>query len=196
MEKPLGISPSQTVGPFFHYGLTPGEAGYAAPDTLTRSAVSQGHAGLRISLAGRVLDGQGAPVPDAMIELWQADSDGRYDHVLPNPVRGSNSFRGLARTATSAEGLYRFETLKPGPVRDEIGIQAPHLALTVFARGLLIHLFTRAYFADEPANASDPVLALVPEARRSTLIARVESPGQYRHDIRLQGEDETVFFAL
>lgn len=196
MEKSLGISPSQTVGPFFHYALTPGEAGYAFPNTLTRNAAGEGGAGLKILISGRVLDGQGAPVPDAMIELWQADSDGRYDHALPNPARGSNSFRGLARTATSGDGHYRFETLKPGPVRDQIGIQAPHLALTVFARGLLIHLFTRAYFADESANASDPVLALVPEARRSTLIARLESPGQYRHNIRLQGEDETVFFAL
>lgn len=163
-------------------------------------------------MEGRVFDGAGDPVPDAMIEVWQADADGRYDHPS---ARGADegpapAFHGFARLGTDAAGRFRLGTVKPGPVpgRDNAR-QAPHLNLAVFARGLLNHLFTRVYFSDEPeANAVDPVLGAVEPARRSTLVAVLEgaagAPGvrrdppspplAFRFDLRLQGAEETVFF--
>ncbi len=191
-----GQTPSQTVGPFFAYGLT--------PELYGRSPIADGRVapreapGEHILLTGRVLDGEGAAVPDAMIELWQADSRGRFAHPLGG---GGADFHGFGRTGTDEEGRFRFATVKPGPVPAADGRpQAPHLSLIVTARGLLNHLFTRVYFADEAeANAADPVLAVVPGERRGTLIAsREETPGGpvYRLDIRLQGENETVFFDL
>jgi protocatechuate 3,4-dioxygenase alpha subunit len=147
-----------------------------------------------------VLDGTGAPVPDALIETWQADPDGYFDH--PDDPRGKpTSFRGFGRCATADDGTYEIVTLKPGrvPAAGDGGVlQAPHVDVAVLARGLLIHVVTRIYFDDEQSvNESDPVLASVPDPeRRATLVARSDGSGGYRFDVRLQGEHETVFFAL
>ena len=166
-------TPSQTVGPYFSIGL-PWEDG---PNVVP--AASEG----AIWLRGTVLDGERAPIPDAMIETWQADPGGRY---------GTPGFRGFGRCATDAEGRWAIRTVKPGPTRG----QAPHVVVAVFARGLLKHLFTRIYFGDEEeANAADPVLAGLDEAARATLVAAREEDG-YRFDVRLQGPDETAFFAV
>ncbi len=183
-----GITPSQTIGPFFAYALTP--RAYAGAELASERLASEGVAGERIRIEGRVLDGDGAPVGDAMLEIWQADAQGRHQ------PQGNAGFTGFGRAETTAEeGRFVFETIRPGAVPGPGGtLQAPHLSLSVFARGVLVRLMTRIYFADEPANAADPVLALVPQARRETLIARRDQNGVYRFDIRLQGEGETVFF--
>lgn len=187
-------TPSQTVGPFFGFAL-PRANGHLVVDPATPDAVR---------IEGQVLDGDGAPVPDAMVEIWQADRDGRYPSNPPGrPARETRSgpgstFTGFARCATDLEGLFGFVTVKPGRVAGPEGrLQAPHLNVTIFARGLLRHLVTRMYFPDEEeANAADPVLNLVGEPMaRSTLIARADG-GVLRFDIRLQGERETIFFAL
>ncbi len=179
-------SASQTVGPFFNFGLT--------ADPSLGILAREGAEGERIRLSFRVLDGEQAPTPgDSMIELWQADAQGRYAPA------GDPCFTGFGRLETDQEGWCTFETVKPGRVPDEKGsLQAPHINVTLFARGLLKHLFTRVYFAGDPANAGDAVLALVPENRRETLLAwPVEGqPGTWRLDIRLQGQQETVFFDL
>jgi protocatechuate 3,4-dioxygenase alpha subunit len=171
-------TPSQTVGPFFAIGLPWPEGPHAVP-VGTPGA---------LWLRGRVVDGAGEPVPDALIETWQADPSGRY---------GAEGFRGFARAATDDDGHYAILTVKPGPVPGPDGsIQAPHLAMSVFARGLLNRVVTRVYFPDEEAaNAADPVLATVPAEARATLVARA-GPDGYVFDIRLQGDDETVFFAV
>jgi protocatechuate 3,4-dioxygenase alpha subunit len=191
MSGPLPVTPSQTVGPFFVDALSWPEDRYAVP------AGTPGALWLR----GAVLDGAGEPVPDALVETWQADPDGRFDHPddprgpVPPPVPG---FRGFGRCATDAAGRYTIHTVKPGPLPGPQGtVQAPHLDVSVFARGLLVRLVTRIYFADEPAaNAADPVLAALPDDRdRATLLAEPTADG-YRFDIRLQGEHETVFFAV
>lgn len=189
-----GITPFQTIGPFFSYCLTPepgGLRGITGADLVTPDM-----AGTRITIAGRVLDGDGAPLSDAVLEIWQADGDGRY----PEPGR-DDDFRGFGRCETDAQGGYAFTTVKPGRV--QVGplpggaSQAPHVAMSVFARGLLVRLATRIYFADEDGNAADPVLALVPAERRATLIAaRRPEAGVYRFDVRLQGDGETVFFEI
>jgi protocatechuate 3,4-dioxygenase, alpha subunit len=197
-------TPSQTVGPFFAYGLTPELYHYPYRSAVGDRLVQRGTEGQRIRVEGRILDGAGAPIPDAMIELWQANAHGRYNH--PADGRSDNlldpDFRGFARTGTGLDPECRFvfETIKPGPVGPNAigGGQAPHLDLIVFMRGLLTHLYTRLYFADEAAaNAADPVLARVPPERRGTLIApRDATPGGivYRLDIHMQGPHETVFF--
>lgn len=185
-------SPNQTVGPFFHISLIRDDE---------QLMVSDGTRGLRIRVRGRVLDGDRQPVPDAMLELWQADAQGIYPHPAdPRQAQADPHFTGFGRAATDPEGGYSFETIKPGPVeRQGAPTMAPHLSLRVFARGMLIHANTRMYFPDEAANAEDPVLALVPEDRRSTLVASAEA-GEglptYRFDVVLQGEGETVFFDL
>ena len=183
-RKILGITPSQTVGPFFHYCLVP--AGYPY-----RAAVDTAIAGAAIEVVGTVSDGDGVPVGDAMLEFWQADAAGRYAGAEAG-LRANAPFRGFARVATDADGFFRLQTVKPGSA----DANAPHIAVSVLGRGLLNRLYTRVYFADEPANASDPALALVPAERRSTLIASQEAPGRWRFDIRLQGARETVFFAV
>jgi protocatechuate 3,4-dioxygenase, alpha subunit len=182
----LQLTPSQTVGPYFSIGLTWEDGAYVVPE---------GEDGA-FWLRGRVVDGDGDPVPDAMIEIWQADPEGRYAH--PDDPRGAaTAFRGFARTPTGADGCYAIHTVKPGPVPGPDGsTQAPHLAMSVFARGLLNRVVTRVYFPDEAeANAADPVLAALPEDRRATLLAEAAGDG-YRFDVRLQGADETVFFAV
>ena len=185
----LGTSPSATVGPYLAIGLT-------WPDGVW--AAAEGAPGA-FSIRGRVFDGAGDLVPDAMIETWQADPDGRFD--TPEDPRGASEypgFRGFARSHTNdPPGEFAVHTLKPGRVSDgEGGLQAPHIDVSVFARGILDRVVTRIYFADEEeANAEDPVLRSVPEDRRDTLIAQPADDG-YRLDIHLQGERETVFFTV
>jgi protocatechuate 3,4-dioxygenase alpha subunit len=183
----LGTTPSQTVGPFLSIGL-PWDDG---PDVVPAGAPGA------VVVHGLVTDGKGAPVPDALIETWQADPDGRFDH--PDDPRGPGPvpFRGFGRCPTDDDGRYAIRTVKPGPVPGPGGTpQAPHLAVSVFARGLLHRVVTRIYFADETAaNVADPILAGVPAERRATLLAMPDEQG-YRFDIRLQGDDETVFFAV
>ncbi|HET6211909.1 MAG TPA: protocatechuate 3,4-dioxygenase subunit alpha [Micromonosporaceae bacterium] len=178
------LTPSQTVGPFFSHCL-PWTDGPAVVPASTPGAWW---------LRGRVLDGAGEPVPDALVETWQADPAGHFDH--PEDITGT-AFRGFGRCPTDAQGRYAIRTVKPGPVTDHNGHpQAPHLDVSVFARGLLDRVVTRVYFADEEqANDSDPVLARIAEPRRGSLLAKQSDDG-YAFDIRLQGTDETVFFAV
>jgi protocatechuate 3,4-dioxygenase, alpha subunit len=196
-EKVTGITPSQTVGPFFKYGLTPNRQ-YAWNDAFTANLVTPDASGERIRVEGTVYDGDGAPVPDCMLEVWQADAQGHFSDPQDKRALPNTAFRGFGRCGTDGDGRYSFDTIKPGQVPDADGKpQAPHLLLAVFARGMLRHLYTRIYFDGEVANGSDPVLALVPADRRATLIAK-RQPGNggavYRLDLRLQGGDETVFF--
>jgi protocatechuate 3,4-dioxygenase, alpha subunit len=183
----LPQTPSQTVGPFFKPALI-----RSGQDSLA-SANTRGE---RVAIEGRVLDGDAAAVSDAMIELWQANADGCYDHPEDLQERAHDpDSHGFGRAATDDHGRFRFHTIKPGPVAG-LGnsLQAPHINVSIFARGLLKRLVTRIYFPDEPLNASDALLNAVAPARRSTLVARVERPGVLRFDIVLQGEHETVFF--
>ena len=181
-------TPSQTVGPFFSIGLM----------HLNRVDLSEGSTGERITIQGSVLDGDGQPVPDAILEIWQADAGGRYHHpehsTSPNDAA---PFFGFGRIPTDDSGRFSFITVKPGPVHGPDGKpQAPHLQISVFMRGLLKQLVTRLYFPEEPLNASDPVLQHVPESRRETLIARQSSQNQntLEWNVHLQGGNETVFF--
>lgn len=180
----LQTTPSQTVGPFFAIGLPWQDGPFVVPDGTPEA----------FQIVGKVLDGAGEPVPDALIEVWQADPDGRFDH--PDDPRGAVSgCRGFGRCETDVNGRFWFLTVKPGalPAPDG-GVEAPHLNVSVFCRGMLVRLVTRIYFPDEQANADDPVLHTIGE-RRGTLISE-PAPYGYRFDIRLQGDDETVFFDL
>ena len=192
-----GLTPSQTVGPFFKYGLTPGGQ-YAWNDAFTGDMITPDATGARIRVEGRVFDGDGQPVPDCMLEVWQADAQGRFADPQDKRALPNTKFRGFGRCGTDANGAYTFDTIKPGVVPDPDGKpQAPHLLVAVFARGMLRHLYTRIYFGDEKANAGDPVLALVPEDRRATLIAERDAGSGnavFKLDLRLRGGDETVFF--
>jgi len=183
-------SASQTVGPFFNFGLTANHAlGIMAPD---------GAEGEHIKLVFRVIDGDGLPTPgDSMIELWQADSQGRFQHPAdPRSAAADQNFSGFGRLETDANGVCVFETVKPGRVPNgDGGAQAPHINVTLFARGLGKPLRTRVYFAGDAANAEDPVLALVPSDRRDTLLAKpvAGQANAWAIEIHLQGEAETVF---
>ena len=180
---------SQTVGPYVKIGFEPFAVVDLAPPGVT---------GERITLAGRVTDGDGKPVNDAVIEIWQANALGKYAHpedAQDKPVEAG--FRGFGRCLSDAKGAYRFTTIKPGRVPGPGGApQAPHIVVTVFMRGLLKHLITRVYFPDETANAEDPVLKLVPADRRATLIAKRSATDKnaLEWNVILQGPDETVFF--
>jgi protocatechuate 3,4-dioxygenase alpha subunit len=193
-----GITPSQTVGPFFKYGLTPGGA-YQWNDAFGNDLVTPDVSGERIRIVGQVFDGGGHAVPDAMLEIWQADAQGRFSDPQDARALPNAAFRGFGRCDTDAHGGYSFPTIKPGSVPGPGGRQqAPHILLAVFGRGMTQQVITRIYFEDEAANAGDPILALVPAERRATLIARRE-PGEtatYRLDVHLQGDLETVFFDL
>jgi protocatechuate 3,4-dioxygenase alpha subunit len=189
-------TPSQTVGPYFAYGLAPEQYGYAFKSLVGATLAGDDVEGERIRIEGRVFDGADKLVPDAMIEIWQADAKGRYAH--PADPRGANApFKGFGRcgTGTDPQSRFAFDTVKPG---SPDGKQAPHVNVIVFMRGLLLHAYTRIYFADEAAaNARDPVLAAVPAERRATLVAERHATARgvvYRFDIRMQGERETVFF--
>jgi protocatechuate 3,4-dioxygenase alpha subunit len=202
----LATTPSQTVGPFLHIGLSWEDGEYVVADGAPGAVVVSGH----------VFDGNGEPVPDGMVETWQADPDGRFPH--PDDPRGARryeGFRGFGRAHTQADGSWRIVTLKPGVLPTaEGGQEAPHLDVSLFARGLLNRVVTRIYFDDEgAANAADPVLRSVPSDRVSTLVAhrkpvltgsaRSGTPVagapvrvEYVIDLVLQGENETVFFAV
>ncbi|HEV2334233.1 MAG TPA: protocatechuate 3,4-dioxygenase subunit alpha [Stellaceae bacterium] len=194
MADKLIPTPSQTVGPFFHLGMV-------RPDWADLTADHP--TGAKIAIEGRIIDGDGAAVPDAVIEVWQANAAGRYNHPddrqTDKPL--DPHFRGFGRVATDAEGRFRVLTIKPGPVPGRGNtLQAPHINVVLFARGLLIHLHTRIYFADEPANTSDPLLASIEDeaARRSLLARRAPGtdPALYQFDIVLQGEGETAFLDI
>jgi protocatechuate 3,4-dioxygenase alpha subunit len=185
----LQATTSQTVGPYFKIGLQ-----WLNRDNLAGEGVS----GERVTIQGRVLDGDGVSVPDAILEIWQANAHGKYAHpedTQDKPLEPA--FKGYGRIPADKQGAFRFATIKPGPVpgpnRKE---QAPHLVISVFMRGLLKRLVTRMYFPDDARNASDPILNLVDPARRSTLIAKKAAggPGTLEWNVVLQGPDETVFF--
>lgn len=183
----LTPTPSQTVGPYLHLGLT--DRG-----SISR-VVGDGTKGERLWLTFRVLDGEGVPVPDAMIELWQADSDGNY--VQRDSTVDGGAFSGFGRLATAEDGSCTFETIRPGRVAGPgETLQAPHINVSILGRGILKRLSTRVYFAGEPANEADPILALVPENRRPTLFARPDTArtSNWVFHVRLRGEGETVFF--
>jgi len=186
-------SATQTAGPFFHFGLLRPEWA-----DLTHGGKAQGE---KISLEGRVTDGDGAPLPDAIVEIWQANAAGKYEHpddAQDKPV--DKNFRGFGRAFTDKDGIFRFTTVKPGPVPGRgNALQAPHIAVSLAARGLLHHLFTRVYFAGEALNKSDPVLSSIDDpALQKTLIAEPKGKSNgsavWRFDIVLQGKGETVFF--
>ena len=189
--NPLGQTPSQTVGPYFSMRLAAeGENILPVPDGADR-----------VVIVGRVLDGDGNHVEDALIETWQANSSGGYNHPDDRRELGqSREFTGFARAQTDFEtGVYRIETVKPGRVPDPEGeLQAPHVTMIIQARGMLNPLFTRLYFSDEPeANQDDIVFRSVPSDRRETLIASLDEgsdPPTYVFDVRLRGDSETVFF--
>jgi protocatechuate 3,4-dioxygenase alpha subunit len=203
----LGYLPetgSQTAGPYVHIGLIPKQAGFDIfENNLGETLVTAATKGERIRIEGTIHDGAGAPVRDALVEIWQADSFGRYAHPADKQEGPRDEgFRGWARTGTNFEtGLWSFDTIKPGRVVGRHGHKrmAPHISLWIVARGINIGLSTRLYFEDEAeANAEDPVLRIIEQPeRRKTLIARKEVRGgvpTYILDIRLQGENETVFF--
>ena len=187
----LQATTSQTVGPYFKIGLH-----WLNRDNL----VGEGVSGERVTIQGRVFDGDGVPVPDAILEVWQANAHGKYDHpedTQDKPLEPG--FKGYGRVPVSAEGRFRFATIKPGPVPGPDGNeQAPHLVVSVFMRGLERRLVTRIYFPDDARNAADFILNLVEPARRSTLIAKMIAggPGTLEWNVVLQGPDETVFFDL
>lgn len=198
----LKETPSQTAGPYVHIGLAPGAAGFdiykselgwdiAGPDAI----------GERITVEGLVIDGTGAPVKDVMLEVWQADANGIYPHPEdPRAAEVAKGFRGWGRVITDFDtGLWSFDTIKPGAVPGRMGrVQAPHLNLWIVARGINVGLNTRLYFPeDDAAHAADPILSMIEQRHRvKTLIAQKMAPGKYRFDIRLQGDDETVFLDI
>ncbi len=182
-----GLTPFQTLGPFFDFGLV-------IPNGEVVAAASA--AGRHVTIEGVVRDSAGSPLPDALIEIWQADASGRYRNPS-DPGSGSTdpAFDGFGRVATDAEGRFLFKTVVPGRVPGADGsLQAPHVAVGVLARGILTRLVTRMYFEDEPSNAEDAVLSLVLPSRRETLFAKPAGSDRYRFDIQLQGSGETVFF--
>ncbi len=183
----LLLTAAQTVGPFVSIGFEKA----CVPDIAPA-----GVAGERIVITGKIFDGDGLPVTDAVIETWQANSYGKYAH--PDDAQEKlleENFKGFGRVLTDTQGGFRLTTVKPGPVAAPDGKeQAPHITVVIFMRGLLKHLTTRIYFPDDAANAADPVLSLVPAARRATLIATKAAEGALQWDVHLQGVQETVFF--
>ena len=195
----LKQTPSQTIGPFFSYGLTPEQSNYPNLSSLSsNSLLTDSTIGEQIRLEGKIFDGAGDIVSDAMIEIWQADAEGRY----PDPQisgKANSIFSGFGRcdTGVDKQNKYIFETIKPGQIDTET---APHINVTIFMRGLLLHVFTRIYFSDEDrSNSADAVLSAVPVDRQKTLIAEKVAgvtPATYVFDVFLQGENETVFFDI
>jgi protocatechuate 3,4-dioxygenase alpha subunit len=188
----LPQTPSQTVGPFFALGLAAQQYGYNFPQIADGRIARDDTPGERVQIIGRVIDGGGEAIPDALIEVWQTDASGCY--AGPEAFDNPQAFHGFGRVGTGTDPECRFviETIKPG----RCGREAPHLNLIVFMRGLLLHAYTRIYFSDEEAaNAECPVLALVPHERRETLIA-ARRDSHYAFDIHMQGARETVFFDL
>jgi protocatechuate 3,4-dioxygenase, alpha subunit len=188
MSDPVRLiaTSSQTVGPFFHFGL--------ATDAALGQIAMPEVAGERIQLRVRVLDGEQAPVPDALIEVYHADAAGHYSQ---SPGEGEGGFTGFGRLPTGPDGWCRFSTIKPGVVRSGATDQAPHVNICLLSRGLLRQIYTRLYFQGDPSLATDPILGLVAADRRHTLMAQpAADPGTWDFVIRLQGHDETVFFDL
>jgi protocatechuate 3,4-dioxygenase, alpha subunit len=185
----LRASTSQTIGPFLRIGLE---------WMVIEDLAPQGIAGERVKIEGRIVDADGKPVNDAAVEIWQANSHGKYaspEDTQDKPLE--KGFRGYGRSLTDDAGAFRFRTIKPGRVAGPDGkLQAPHITVTIFMRGLLKQLQTRVYFPDDPANADDPVLNLVPAERRATLTARKRGDGELEWNVVLQGRNETVFFGL
>lgn len=189
MSSELGITPSQTVGPYFAIGLTWDDGAEVVPEGTDGG----------FWIRGTVSDGAGDPIPDAMIEFWQADPQGRFDH--PDDPRGAvewGEFRGLGRSGTDDDGRYGIYTVKPGPLpAPRGGTEAPHIDVTVMARGMLARLVTRIYFPEEEAaNAADPVLSSLPATAASETLIATKSDDGYTFDVHLQGEGETVFFDI
>lgn len=186
----LTQTPSQTVGPYFSYGLTPEQGGYDLKSIVSSILANDDTPGEKITLRGKIYDGNGEIIPDAMIEIWQADAEGKY--ISPDTVPEADVFTGFGRCDGETKSEFYFETIKPGPIADA---HAPHINMIVFMRGMLSHAFTRVYFEDEmSANEQDAVFCSVPEARRSTLIAKKDEDGNYQFDLHMQGDNETVFF--
>ena len=182
----LPVTGSQTVGPFFRIGMA---------SLFREDMAPEGVAGERVTIRGHVLDGDGKAIPDATIEIWQPDAQGKFVHA--DEARAG--FTGFGRVPTDDRGQFRFTTIRPGPAKGTAGsTQAPHLVVTVFMRGLLRHLLTRIYFADQAGNENDEILQLVPAERRHTLIAKREGAdgAAFEWNIQMQGEDETVFFEV
>ncbi|MEO8741079.1 MAG: protocatechuate 3,4-dioxygenase subunit alpha [Casimicrobiaceae bacterium] len=178
---------SQTVGPYLKIGFA----------TLTFDTIAAKNVpGEHFVLQGRVFDGDAKAINDSSVEIWQANANGKYASPEDTQKKAlAPGFRGYGRVLTDAAGAFRFATIKPGRVPGPGGVlQAPHLAVVIFMRGSLRHLLTRIYFADDPANAEDPILKLVPSERRTTLIARAAKPGVLEWDVHMQGPNETVFF--
>jgi protocatechuate 3,4-dioxygenase alpha subunit len=201
------ITPSQTVGPFFAYGLAPHSCCdwqpsdvYDWKQTVGSNLVTPDATGTRIRIEGRITDGDGIGINDAMIEIWQADAQGRYASPRDTRARPNTQFKGFGRSATDENGEFSFDTVKPGSVPGPEGKpQAPHIVVCIYSRGMLRQLYTRLYFSDESSNSSDPILTLVPGDRRDTLIAHKQSHmghNVYRFDIRVQGGAETIFFDI
>jgi protocatechuate 3,4-dioxygenase alpha subunit len=183
----LRASTSQTIGPYLRIGLE---------WMVIEDLAPQGVPGERVRIEGRIVDADGRPVNDAAVEIWQANSHGKYASPEdPQSKPLDSAFRGYGRSLTDEAGSFRFRTIKPGRVPGpDGGTQAPHLTVTIFMRGLLKQLHTRLYFPDDPANADDAVLNLVPAERRSTLIAKLRADGALEWNVVLQGRNETVFF--
>jgi protocatechuate 3,4-dioxygenase alpha subunit len=201
------ITPSQTVGPFFAYGLTPKgrcqwdpNGSYSWKETISDNLITPDVTGDKIRVEGTIYDGDGVPITDAMIEIWQADGQGRYASPRDNRALPNAKFKGFGRSATDKNGVFAFDTIKPGPVPGPNGkMQAPHIIFCIYSRGMLRQVYTRMYFPDEAANTSDAILMMVPTERRQTLIARKEAgkgAPAYRFDVRMQGDNETVFFDI
>jgi protocatechuate 3,4-dioxygenase, alpha subunit len=187
----LHATPSQTVGPYFKIGLQWLHCDNLAPEGVWRE---------RVVVQGRVLDGDGVPVPDAVLEIWQANSHGKYVHPEDQQDKPLDPrFRGYGRVPVNQDGVYRFTTIKPGSVPGPEGReQAPHLVISIFMRGLLKRLVTRMYFAGDARNSADPILNLVEIERRTTLMASPSTDGQslLEWNVMLQGANETVFFDI
>jgi len=187
---------NQPIGPFYHFALTPG---WATGDNSAGVMAGPAAQGERIRLTVRVLDRDANPVTNAMIELWQADAGGKYNHHADTQKKTADpAFRGFGRLATDDQGLCLFETVKPGQVPGLKGrVQAPHINVSIYAPGLLRRAVTRIYFDGDPTNASDEILGLVPEDRRPTLMARPGAdPSAWCFDLHLTGPCETVFFDI
>lgn len=205
MVQPLNDlkeTPSQTAGPYVHIGCTPNVAGISGvyesdPGSVMITGPAEGGA---ITIRGAVFDGTGTPLRDALVEIWQADANGLYNSPAETRGTADPHFTGWGRSACDMEtGEFSFETVRPGPVPYTDGRpQAPHITFWIVARGINVGLHTRMYFEDEPAaNAADPILTRIEQQSRvPTLLAKREGEGQYRFDIRLQGDDETIFFDM
>jgi protocatechuate 3,4-dioxygenase alpha subunit len=183
------LTPFNTVGPFFKLLVRDRPEG-------TDCLVTEATKGERISISGRVIAGNGSPIDDGLVEIWQADAAGHFHHPEDaNHAKADPGFSGFGRAATAPDGAFSFRTIRPGAVPGPDGkTQAPHILMSVMARGVMSRCWTRIYFEGEPLNQSDPILALVPAGRRDTLMARRRAAGEYVLDIVLQGEKETVFF--